>query len=176
MRAWLSFPVAGFLLCGHAAAQEPIEKKDRVIKVASLGASTRAPTKEEVEKLGLRVEVRARGQIVSEVAEGGAASKSGLVAGDVIVKLDKVEVFSQDDVADLLRVSSPGRKVEAAILRAGSKKEEVLQIALGSQDVKAPESAQLEWQYASLAQLDAALAEAKKEGKLVLVGLSGAET
>ena len=43
--------------------------------------------------------MRARGQVVAEVAEGGAASKSGLAAGDVIVRLDKVDVFSQDDLA-----------------------------------------------------------------------------
>ncbi|MBZ0154031.1 MAG: PDZ domain-containing protein [Planctomycetes bacterium] len=176
MRSWLMSPVAGFLLCGYAAGQEPNQEKDRVIKVASLGASTRAPTKDEVEKLGLRFEVRARGQVAAEVAEGGAASKSGLVVGDVIVKLDKVDVFSQDDVADFLRVCSPGQKVEASIHRAGSKKEEVLQIVLGDQEVAAPQSARLEWQYASLAQLDSAIAKAKKDGRLVLVGLSGAET
>jgi len=176
MRAWLSWSVVAFLVCGSAVAQERAEKKDRTVKVASLGAATRAPTKEEVEKLGLKVDVCARGQVVAEVAEGGAAAKSGLVAGDVIVKLDKVELFSEDDVADILRVSSPGKTVEAAVLRGASKKEEVLQIALGSQEVAAPEAARMEWQFASLANLEPALAKAKTEGRLVLVGLSGAET
>jgi S1-C subfamily serine protease len=176
MRALLSLSVMGFLLCAAAFSQEPAHKKDRTVKVASLGAATRAPTKEEVDKLGLKVDVCARGQVVTEVAEGGAAAKSGLVAGDVIVKLDRVELFSEDDVADILRVNSPGKTVEAAVLRAASKKEEVLQMALGSQEVAAPEAARMEWQFASLANLDAALAKAKKEGRLVLVGLSGAET
>lgn len=177
--ACLSFPIAGFLLFAQAAAQEPTPqapKTNPVVKVATLGASTRAPTKAEVEALGLKFEVRAKGQVVVEVTKDGAASKAGLVAGDAVVKFEKVEVFSQDDIADFLRASSPGQKVEATVVRAGSRKEEVLLIALGSVDVEAPKSAGLQWQYTSFANLDAALAKAKEEKKLVLVGLSGAET
>lgn len=167
------------LLSALAPAQQPSRQpplKARVVEVASLGASTRAPTKDEVEKLGLKLEVRARGQVLVEVAEGGAASKSGLVAGDVIVMFDKVEVFSQDDIADVLRASPPGREIEAVVVRTGSKKEEVMRIALGSEQSDVPESPRLAWQDAGLAHLDAAIAKAKQEKKLVLVGLSGAET
>jgi len=174
--AGLLLLVAVFLLCRNATAQEPSPKKQPTMEVASLGVSTRAPTKDEAEKLGLKFEVRVRGQIVAELIDGGAASKSGVVGGDVIVKLGKVDVFSQDDVADVLRLSSPGQKIETTVLRASTKKEEVLLIALSREEVAAPESARLEWQFASLASLQAALAKAKEEKKLVLVGLSGAET
>lgn len=105
-----------------------------------------------------------------------AATKAGLAAGDVIVRLGNVEVFSQDDIADVLHVSAPGQKLKAAVLRAKTGKEETVEIALGTREVKVPKVAPLAWDYASLANLDAALAQAKKDKKLVLVGLSGAET
>jgi S1-C subfamily serine protease len=178
--ASLSFFAAMVLLtCAVATAQESkpqAPEKNRVVEIATLGAKTRAPTEAEVEKLGLSLEVRAKGQVLVEVADGGAASKSGLVAGDVLVTLDKVDVFSQDDIADVLRASSPGRQVEATVLRANSKKEEVLQIALGAEKTEVQETPRLAWQYAGLPHLEAALAKAKAEKKRVLVGLSGAET
>lgn len=174
---WLSFLAA--LLCASATAQEPSAKapdKSRVVKVATLGATTRVPTKDEVEKLGLKTEKCVRGQVVVDVAKDGAAAKSGLTAGDAIVKLDKVDVFSQDDIADILRASLPKKEAEVVVVRAGSTKEEALRIEFGTQDAVAPESPPLAWQFASLAHLDAALAKAKEDKKVVLVGLSGAET
>ena len=175
----LSLPIAGLLLCCPAATQElatEAQHKDPVVMVATLGATTRQPTRDEVKELGLKWEVRVRGQVGTDVAEDGAASKAGIVQGDVIVKLGGVEVFSQDDIADVLRVSLPGQKVSASILRAKSEQEDVVAVSLGQKKVKAPKTPQLEWDYASLANLDAALAAAKQDKKLVLVGLTGAET
>lgn len=178
----ISFVTTALLLSCAVSAQQPPKqdkkptKPEPTVKVATLGASTRAPTKEEVKKLGLKFEVRARGQIVSELIKDGAATKAGLAAGDVIVRLGNVEVFSQDDIADVLRVSAPGQKLKAAVLRAKTGKEETIEIALGTKEIKEPKVAPLPWVYASLANLDAALAKAKKDKKLVLVGFSGAET
>ncbi len=178
----ITFVTTALLLSCALTAQQPQKqdkkptKPDPTIKIATLGASTRAPTKDEVKQLGLKFEVRARGQIVSDLVKDGAATKAGLAAGDVLVRLSNVEVFSQDDIADVLRASAPGQKVEAAVLRAKTGKEETIEIALGTKEVKLPKVAPLAWDYASLANLDAALAKAKKEKKLVLVGLSGAET
>ena len=108
-----------------------------------------------------------------QIARQGAA---GIAPGDVVVKLGKNELYSQDDIADFLLASKPGQKVVALVLRANTKKEEALTVTLGKGKAKAPEAPRLEWQYASLGQLTDALAKAVKEDKLLLVGLSGAET
>ena len=178
----ISFGTKALLLCCAISAQEPpkqdkeSKKPEPTLRVATLDATTRAPTREEVKQLGLKFEVRARGQIVSELAKDGAGAKAGITAGDVIVRLGNVEVFSQDDIADVLLVSAPGKKLVASILRAKTGKEETVEFVLGAKEVKAPKAPPLAWNYASLANLNSALAKAKKDKKLVLVGLSGAET
>jgi PDZ domain-containing secreted protein len=67
---------------------------------------------------------------------------------DVVVKFDKNELYSEDDIADFLLVSKPGQKVVVKVQRAKTDKLATVRLELGS----------------------------KKEGRLVLVGLSGAET
>ena len=109
------------------------------------------------------------------VEKDSAAGKAGIDPGDVLVQLGTVELYSQDDIADVLRVGKPGQKLEAVVLRAKTSKEEKVSLSLGTKEVS-PEKPRLEWQFASLAALPDALAKAKKEKKLVLVGLSGAET
>lgn len=172
--------LAALLLPGEfAAAQEPASepaKQGGTVAVATLGASTRAPSKQEVEQLGLKVDVRARGQVVTEVDKGAAVARAGIEPGDVLVKLGAVDLYSQDDIADCLRVRKPGEKLEAVVLRRKTAKEETVAVSLGARETKAPEEPRLEWQFASLGQLPDALAKAKKEGRPVLVGLSGAET
>lgn len=176
--AWLSHSIAILACCSIAAAQKPgkVAKQEPVVKVAALGAETRAPTKQEAADLGLKHEVRTRGQIVTDVTKKGAAAKSGLVADDVLISLAGVDVYSQDDIADIMRVSQPGQTISASVLRAKTKKEETVKITLGAAEVKAPKTAQLVWDFASLANMEAAQALAKAKKRLILVGLSGAET
>ncbi len=138
--------------------------------------STRAPTRKEVQELGLKWEVRAHGQIVTAVSKDSATAKAGIQKGDVVLKLDQNEIFSQDDIADFLRVSKPGQKVKVQVQRAKGAKKETLAVALGAKKMRKSKTPTLKWEFASLGQLKFALARAKKEQKLVLVGLSGAET
>ena len=58
--------------------------------------------------------------------------------------------------------------------RGDTLKEETVAVTLGSEDGAAWSG--VAWTYAGPEQLDDALAEAKKSGKKVLVGASGAET
>ena len=146
------------------------------MNAASLGMSTRAPSREEVKQLDLKMQVQIQGQIVSEVSEDGAAANAGIQIGDAILKLDRNGIFSQDDIAHFLRVSKAGQKVAVQVVRGKNSEEEELVVSLGSQRVDASTVPRLEWGFASIGQLDAALAKAKQEGKLLLVGLSGAET
>lgn len=150
--------------------------QQRAVAGATLGATTRAPSEQEVEELRLAFDVRARGQVVTEVEEGGAAARVGVLPGDVLVKLDAVEIYSHDDIADFLRASRPGQHVEVLLSRGKTGKEEAITLALGAAATAAPAQPLLTWQFASLGQLSDALAVAKHERRLVLVGLSGAET
>jgi len=148
----------------------------RGAEAAGLGVESRVPTAEEAKTFQLgQLVSRVQGQYVSGVDKGGPADKAGLKAGDVLLVLDANKVFSRDDVEDFLRISQPGAQVKVLVKRAGTSKEETVTVTLGATKVE-DKAKHFTWQYAGLGQLDAALAAAKKDGKLVLVGLSGAET
>ena len=166
----------GLVLCGPVATQGEQSQEKQYVTAASLGMRTRAPSTEEVKQLDLKNLVKVQGQIVSEVSEDGAAAKAGIQKGDAILKLDKNTIFSQDDIADFLRVSKPGQKVDVQLVRGKHSEATALSVSLGSKRVEASPVPRLEWGFASLGQFDAALAKAKQEGSLLLVGLSGAET
>lgn len=145
-------------------------------QVAVLGMTTTAPSIKQAKARGLKIQVRICGQVVTEVNQRGPAAKAGIGVGDILVQLDDNEIYSQDDIADYLAVSQPRQKVRLLVVRAKTDKRKTLNLVLGSKRAKAAKKGQLEWQFASLGQLDEALARAKKENRLVLVGLSGAET
>ena len=146
----------------------------RGAEVAALGADTRVPTAEETKTYQLgKLVGKVQGQFVRSVDKDGPAEKAGLKPGDVLLVLDANKVFSRDDIEDFLRVSHPGTQVKVLVKHAGTFKEEIVTVTLGANKV---EDKQFTWQFAGLGQLDAALAAAKKDGKLVLVGLSGADT
>jgi len=109
-RAILMTVCAVLVLQGSIAAQESRAAK-RYEVIATLGATTRAPTEEEVEKRELPFSVRAQGQVVVDVTRGGAAEKAGIMRDDVILKFGTNKVFSQDDIADYLRVQKPKDRV-----------------------------------------------------------------
>ena len=179
MNARLSVLGALLLLGPSCPAQEPPPKvaKDRqLVAVATLGVVTRPVEAEEAKELGLEIAKCVRGQLVTEVEKESSATAAGIEPGDVLIQIGKIDLFSGDDLADFLRASRPGQKVEALVRRVKNGKEETVPITLGSVAVEAPKEPALEWQFASLAQLPEALAKAKKENRLVLVGLSGAET
>jgi len=171
---------AGLVLTSPASAQgkrsaKPAEAPD-TIELATLGMTTTAPTRQEAKARGLKIEVRIRGQLVTAVEPRGPAAKAGIRKGDVLVQIDNNEIYSQDDIADFLVVSKPEQKVDLLVVRAKGNKAKTLRAVLGGKRVKAPKEPRLEWQFASLGQLDAAIAKAKKEQRLILIGLSGAET
>ena len=123
----LALPVTlGLVLCGPVATQGEQKPEKQYVNVASLGMSTRAPSGEEVKQLDLKMRVKIQGQIVSAVSEDGAAAKAGIQKGDAIVKLDKNDIFSQDDIADFLRVSKPGQKIDIQLVRGKNSEEEAL--------------------------------------------------
>ena len=167
----------GLVLTSPTSAQEKRSSKTRhTIELATLGMTTTAPTPQEARARGLKMEVRVRGQLVTAVAKRGPAARAGIRRGDVVEQIDDNEIYSQDDIADFLVVSKPKQKIDLHVVRAKGNKKKTLQVVLGSKRVKAPKEPRMRWQFASLGQLNAAIAKAKKEQRLILIGLSGAET
>jgi serine protease Do len=141
---------------------------------ATLGLETSAPTEELAAALGLAMMERPQGRVVDVVRAGSAAERAGLRAGDVLLALDAVELYSQDDLDDCLRVRAPGATVALRVKRPPSGDELAVSAELGSEPGDAPRG--IRWQFASLVELEPALERARAEHKRVLVGLSGAET
>jgi S1-C subfamily serine protease len=96
-----------------------------------IGASVFPLIPEFAKFLGLKVE---RGAMIIEVVRGGPADKAGLrggdkqvqvgnslllVGGDVITDFDGKEVFSSDELIQLIRARRPGERVALKVLRNG---------------------------------------------------------
>jgi S1-C subfamily serine protease len=162
---------AALLLGGTVLAQQGQQAGRQ--KEAVLGAGTRAPTGEEVKEFSLPSNKRPQGQVVESLDAGGPAEKAGVAKGDIFLTFDGSKLYSRDALEDLLRASMPGSEVKVLLKRAKTYREEEVQIKLGERDAARKG---IVWDHAGIEHLDGAMAQAKKEGKTVLVGLSGAET
>ncbi|KAA3611875.1 MAG: PDZ domain-containing protein [Planctomycetota bacterium] len=172
----LLFALAFLLLAASLPAQSEAAGQDKKVEVATLGMTTRAPSKQEIERHELPVLTRVQGQVIAKLDEGGVTALAGLRVGDVVFKVEKSGVLSQDDLSDFLRVRKPGQSVRIELVRAADSAHESVELKLGKKLVKAPDRPQLRWQYAGLSDLATALSVAEEKGQLVMVGLSGAET
>lgn len=88
--------------------------------------------------VGFRTENHNGGEVVIiETYDGSPAEKANLKTGDVLVKVDGKTVKGKDDeqLSDILQ-GSPGSKVSMTLRRAGTNKEEVLEIT--REEVKIP--------------------------------------
>lgn len=168
----------GLCALGAGCSSTPAPQSDSIgtTSIASLGLRTSVPSQELGEEMGLTFNVRWEGRIIDEVTPGGAAEKAGVKSGDVLLAIDGITLFSQDDISDFLAVSSPGQEVSVELKRVGKGDAEELRVTLGAESAPLAREPELGWQFASLAQLPKALELARAEKKKVMVGLSGAET
>ena len=60
------------------------------------------------------------GALVAGVEKGSPAEKSGLVAGDVILKFDGKPINSSSDLPRVVAATKPGKDVGVEILRKGN--------------------------------------------------------
>jgi membrane-associated protease RseP (regulator of RpoE activity) len=86
-----------------------------------LGVRTEEVTRENMQRYGLSGEPRGVG--VREVVKGSPAEKSGLKAGDVIVRFDGEQVASVRKLTRLIEESAPGHSARLAVLRGGAEQE-----------------------------------------------------
>ncbi len=74
------------------------------------------------------------GVFMSEVMEGGAADKAGLLQGDIITKVNDKEISSSTQLRELVSSIKAGTEVTVTFMRAenGSYKEHTIKVTLGS--------------------------------------------
>jgi len=97
--------------------EAPQPQKESVPRTSTLGLELRELKPEDFAELGL---AESRGVVVERVSDGGIAAISGMQAGDVILRLDKREVGSVQDVFNILDDVSSGTAVLFMVMRAGS--------------------------------------------------------
>ncbi len=82
-----------------------------------LGIQIQEITKELAESFGMR---STNGALVASVEKGAPAEKSGLEAGDVILKFDGKPIVTSSDLPRVVGATRPGREVTVEVLRRGS--------------------------------------------------------
>lgn len=82
-----------------------------------LGVVIQEITKELAESLGLK---KTGGAVVSSVEKGGPADKSGLQAGDVILKFAGKDIADSADLPRVVGMTHPGSKVVVQVWRRGT--------------------------------------------------------
>ena len=150
------------------APQDPQLRKE-----GYLGAGTRTATAEERPDLGAKDPETLRGQFVLSVDGGSPAERAGLRVGDIITQVNGAVIFSFDSFQDRIRAGVPGSEWKLTLRRGKPVEIRILSCLLEGCDSIA---AGLHWEFAGLDRLAEAKAEAKRTGRNVLVGLSGAET
>lgn len=73
-----------------------------------------------------------RGLLVVQVAEGGPAARSGVLQGDILVRVDGATVANADDLQGLLGPARVGTTVQAQVVRGGELKE--LSVTIGTRE------------------------------------------
>jgi S1-C subfamily serine protease len=68
--------------------------------------------------------------LIEEVIQGSAADQAGLQAGDVILRVNDIELGEDNPLANVLTNFKPGDNVTLTILRNGST--EQMQVTLGT--------------------------------------------
>jgi serine protease Do len=71
-----------------------------------------------------------RGALIAQVELDSPAAKAGILAGDVIVRLDGQNIIESSDLPHVVGLITPGKKVPAELVREGKTK--VLDIVIGA--------------------------------------------
>ncbi|TPI66028.1 PDZ domain-containing protein, partial [Mesorhizobium sp. B2-8-9] len=92
-----------------------------------LGVEIQPVTSDIAESLGLKSD---KGALVSSAQDGGPGKKAGIVAGDVITKVDGKDVASPKELARMIGAFAPGKPVDVTVWRNG--KDETVKVDLGT--------------------------------------------
>ena len=130
MKLTLPFLLLGLCMVTHAekgqiamestdsSAEKIVTSRPRIVPLPpSLGVVVQKP--DEMVAAQLPELPRGVGFLVSEVEEGGPASKAGIQVHDVIWKLDDQKLVNKGQLATLLSLRLPGQQVEISGFRSG---------------------------------------------------------
>jgi serine protease Do len=109
------------------AIQQQLLKQGKVTR-GWLGVVIQDMDEELAKSFGLE---KARGALISEIAEKSPAAEGGLQKGDVIVQLDGAEVNNVSELRNKVALIAPGTKIDMLVIRDGQKK--TVKIAIGEQ-------------------------------------------
>jgi len=91
-----------------------------------LGIAIQEISKELADSFGMK---NTNGALIAGVEKGGPADKSGLEAGDIILKFDGKAIAASSDLPRVVAAVKPGKTVSAEVLRKGATK--TLSITVG---------------------------------------------
>jgi serine protease Do len=102
-----------------------------------MGVEIAAVPRDGYEDFGLKSRT---GAIVAKVAAGGAASKAGLKAGDVIVEFNGRPVTNTSELQKMVVATKPGTSIAVKLMR--QKKEQTLHVTVDELDLEAEQGRQ----------------------------------
>lgn len=91
-----------------------------------IGVQIGEVTKDVAESLGL---ARAQGALIQRVEPGGPAEKSGLEAGDIILKYNGAPIEKSTDLPRMVGATKPGTRATLTIWRKGANRDLTLTVA-----------------------------------------------
>lgn len=77
----------------------------------------------------------APGVLISEVIEGTAAETAGLLAGDIILSFNDVEISDVEQAVDYIQAQEPGDKIKIELLRENKKKKINAELGERTEDI-----------------------------------------
>ena len=107
--------------------EDQLQKEGKVTR-GWLGVVIQNVDKDLAESFGLK---QAKGILISEVQKDSPASAAGLLQGDIILRLDGVELEDVSDLRNRVALLKPKSKVMVEIMRDGRKKK--IQVSIGEQ-------------------------------------------
>jgi S1-C subfamily serine protease len=123
----------------------PQLKDDGEVERAYLGVTTTTVTEQLAQDLNLPVD---DGALIQEVVDGAPADEAGLragrteiaqgirVGGDIIVKVDGVDISRNSDVADAILDNKPGDEVEIEYFRGDERKTTTVELGKRPQSLE----------------------------------------
>lgn len=107
--------------------EDQLQKEGKVTR-GWLGVVIQNVSKELAESFGLK---KAEGILISEVQDDSPASAAGLKQGDVIIRLNNVDLTDVTDLRNRVALLKPESKAMLEIIRDGRKKK--IQVSIGEQ-------------------------------------------
>nr|WP_041686033.1 Do family serine endopeptidase [Erythrobacter litoralis] len=110
----------GFAIPAETAAPIVAQlQRGNAIERGYLGVQIQQVSEDVADSLGLP---KNRGEIVQTVVDGEAADRSGIRAGDVVLKIDGKDVTPDQTLSFLIANISPGTTVPVEVFREGSRR------------------------------------------------------